>query len=316
MWISEQLLYVLAKRLYRSEIAHSNEMKESLIERRRYDEYRSSQADLVLSRIQAFGHSIEGKRVLDLGCNNGSITRAYLEHGAKKVVGVDIDEAAILEAQSRFSDMASLSFLCGTTTALPLADASVDMIVSFDVFEHVEFPDVILAECHRVLTPGGVLVLGTWGWGHPFAPHLWSTMPVPWSHLLVSERTLLRACRRVYESPWYVPNMHDLDANGAKIPDKYRSESIATGYLNKLYVRDFERLFKDSPFMRYRLDLKPFGSRYAKWTKVLVRVPWIREFFTSALWACLEKAAFAGRKGEEPRREPRNFSSRGKRTAA
>lgn len=230
--------------------------------------------------------------MLDLGCNTGAVTRAYLEHGAAQVVGVDIDEAAVRDAQSRFAGVANLSFVSGTTTSLSLDDESVDLVVSFDVFEHVEFPETILAECHRVLSSGGALILGTWGWGHPFAPHLWSTMPVPWAHLLVSERTLLRACRRVYESSWYVSNMHDLDANGVKIPDKYRRESISPGYLNKLYVRDFERLFAASRFTSYRVELQPFGSRYARWTRVLLSVPRVREYFASSLWACLEKAAF------------------------
>src|SRR5206468_219311 len=149
---------------------------------------------------------------------------------------------------------------------------SIDVILCYDVFEHVSKPAAMLAECKRVLRSGGRMLIGTWGWYHPFAPHLWSTMPVPWAHLLVSERTLLRACRRVYHSPWYVPTFHDLDANGHRYQDRYVEEQISTDYLNKYLLRDFERTFEESG-LRWRVQLQPFGSRWARWTKPFLTVP-------------------------------------------
>ncbi len=56
----------------------------------------------------------------------------------------------------------------------------VDVVLCYDVFEHVSRPAAVLDECYRILKPGGKMLIGTWGWYHPFAPHLWSTMPVPW----------------------------------------------------------------------------------------------------------------------------------------
>lgn len=46
---------------------------------------------------------------------------------------------------------------------LPLADGSVDHVLSFQVFEHVASPQNYLRECHRVLKPGGMLLLSTHG---------------------------------------------------------------------------------------------------------------------------------------------------------
>jgi hypothetical protein len=111
-------------------------------------------------------------------------------------------------------------------------------------------------------------------------------MPVPWAHALVSERTLLRACRRVYHSSWYTPMRHDFDANGRRKQDRYTEESISTDYLNKYLVTDFERAFERSG-LDWRLELEPFGS--APWTRPLLAVPVAREFLHRYFWAVLEK---------------------------
>jgi ubiquinone/menaquinone biosynthesis C-methylase UbiE len=76
--------------------------------------------------------------------------------------GVDIDAQAIERAKTRNS---RVSFLVGTPGTLPLPDASMDGILCYDVFEHVATPGDTLAECRRVLRPGGWMLIGTWGCG-------------------------------------------------------------------------------------------------------------------------------------------------------
>ena len=132
------------------------------------------------------------------------------------------------------------------------------------------------------------MLIGTWGWYHPFAPHLWAAMPVLWAHVFVSERTLLRACRRVYRSSWYVPIYHDFDSSDQRCADRYTNESISPEYLNKYLVCDFERVFRESG-LESQVLLEPFSSSYAAWTKPFLRIPFLREFFHSYLWAVLQK---------------------------
>lgn len=287
MWLSEQILFILAKVLYRTEIAHSTEMKDSLKNIDLYDSYRSNEIRRIVKAAKNYGIEICGKSLIELGCNDGTITFGYLDEGASNVIGVDIDESAIKRAQ-QLHTKPGITFVISTPDKIPLENECADVIISYDVFEHISHPITILTDLYRILKPGGQILIGTWGWYHPFAPHLWSTMPVPWAHVWFSERTVLRVCRRVYHSNWYVPNMHDFDSNGNRLPDKYTQEEISTDYLNKFLIRDFEKAFEKSGFT-YKTHLVPFGSRYAHVTHLFLYIPWLREFFTSFVWFVLTK---------------------------
>jgi 2-polyprenyl-3-methyl-5-hydroxy-6-metoxy-1,4-benzoquinol methylase len=298
--VAEYLLYYAARALYRSEVAHDRGMKLALTSQSCNSAYRSRQLEKVLEPATRYGIDLSDKEMLDLGCSDGAITEGYLESGAVRVFGVDLDDTAIRRARTR-ERPGKLSFHLSGPSSIPLEDLSVDVIVCYDVFEHIAKPEAVLAECLRILRPAGKMLIGTWGWHHPFAPHLWSTMPVPWAHVLVSERTLLRACRRVYNSPWYEPTMHDLDEKGYKILGKYEEDCISTDYLNKCKISDFEMLLSRSGF-DYRIHLQPFGSRYARWTGPLLRVRFLREYLASYLWMVLAKPgtpASAGPQMEE-----------------
>lgn len=290
MFIAESVLFRAARLLYDTEIAHSEEMKASLQDADKHDAFRREQVDTVIRALGAYDIDVAGKRILDFGCNHGALSAEYVRLGASHVTGVDIDAAAIARARSvnQVGVNGTLRFLQSEVDSLPLETEDFDAAFSYDVFEHVARPGPILSELHRVLRPGGKLLIGTWGWRHPFAPHLWAVMPVPWAHVLVSERTLLRVCRRVYQSDWYRPDMHDFDVDGRRIPNKYTHESIPTDYLNKFLIRDFEETFRDAGF-DCDTHLVPFGSRLAGWSRVFLGNRWLREFVTGYAWFVLTK---------------------------
>lgn len=304
MKILESMLYFLAKQLYARNLGQSEEMAEALSDSEAYAEYRQQCVDKVMSAAEQYGVPVAGRQVLDLGCYDGALSVGYLQAGADSVVGVDIDIDAVRIAQNRHKSE-RLTFHPSEPTQIPIPDDSVETILCYDVFEHVACPQEMLSEAWRVLRRGGKMLIGTWGWYHPFAPHLWSTMPVPWAHVVFSERTMLRVCRRVYHSDWYVPNMHDLDKDGNRKLDKYMEESIDKGYLNKLLISDFEKVFRESEF-HAEIHQQRFSSRYAAWTAPLLKIPFIREFFTAYLWVVLEKRVtpVKGQQTPESSQEP------------
>lgn len=282
MRVGELVLYSLAKRLYRTEIAHTSEMKASLTDMGAYDAYRHAEGDKVLKALERYGIDIRGRTVVDFGCNDGAVSERYRGAGAD-VIGVDIDPQAIARARLLHP---GVRFEQSFIDRIPLGSASVEVLVSFDVFEHVARPLPILREIYRILKPGSRALICTIGWRMPFAPHLWSVMPVPWAHVLCSERSLLAACRRVYHSPWYVPNMHDLDESGAKKPVKYAHDAIDRSYLNHYLVRDFERDFYRAGFS-YRTDVRPIGGLAI--LRPFTRMPLLRELTGSSVWFVLMK---------------------------
>jgi SAM-dependent methyltransferase len=93
----------------------------------------------------------EGKRVLDLGCRSGALTRHFLE--GNSVVGLDVDPAALEKAAALGIEPVQAN----VEEPLPFEDATFDVVVAGELFEHLQFPDALVAEIRRVLRPGGVL---------------------------------------------------------------------------------------------------------------------------------------------------------------
>ena len=101
-----------------------------------------------------------GKRVLDCACGEGYGTM-LLAGVAADVTGVDIDSAAVHHATSRYGKQTNLRFVQGSCTSLPLADASIDLVISFETIEHIAEQDAMLAEFRRVLVADGVLIISS-----------------------------------------------------------------------------------------------------------------------------------------------------------
>ena len=92
-----------------------------------------------------------GHRVLDLGCRSGALTQHFLE--GNSVVGLDVDAAALEKAAALGIEPVQAN----VEQPLPFEDGSFDAVVAGELFEHLRFPDALVAEIGRVLRPGGVL---------------------------------------------------------------------------------------------------------------------------------------------------------------
>jgi SAM-dependent methyltransferase len=100
---------------------------------------------------------VAGRRVLDLACGEGYGAAALARAGARSVLGVDLSAEACAHARAKYG----LETRAGSAEAIPLADGAVDTVVSFETLEHVPAPERFLAECARVLAPGGELIVST-----------------------------------------------------------------------------------------------------------------------------------------------------------
>lgn len=102
-----------------------------------------------------------GQRVLDAACGEG-YGSALLARAGANVLGVDLSDVTVKHARQRYAGLPDLRFEQADVTALDhLADASFDVIVSFETLEHVQAQERMLAGFRRLLAPGGRLLISS-----------------------------------------------------------------------------------------------------------------------------------------------------------
>ncbi|MGP4114477.1 class I SAM-dependent methyltransferase [Streptomyces sp. 4N509B] len=129
----------------------------------------------LVDRSLALLETAPGHRVLDACCGRG-YTTARLGSVGCQALGLDLSEGQIGEARERFGGQPNTAFAVGDATALPgqaaghaLADGSLDRVHCLEAAFHFgpEGRRAFLAEAHRVLRPGGRLVLVDFTWLTP-----------------------------------------------------------------------------------------------------------------------------------------------------
>ena len=98
-----------------------------------------------------------GADVLEAGCGEG-YGADLIADVARGVIGLDYDEYAVAHVRARSP---RVDMRHGNLAELPLPDESVDIVVNFQVIEHLWDQGQFVAECRRVLRPGGLLLMST-----------------------------------------------------------------------------------------------------------------------------------------------------------
>ena len=100
-----------------------------------------------------------GKRVLDVGCGTG-YGSAELAKSAAAVISLDIAGEPLSYARQHYT-RPNLVFLQASGTSLPFTENSFDLVVAFEMIEHLEDWPSLLTESRRVLAPGGQFIVST-----------------------------------------------------------------------------------------------------------------------------------------------------------
>lgn len=218
--------------------------------------------------------SFEGLEVLDLGCGHGSLCVYLAFKGAKKVLGIDIDERRIKFAKEnilhnypQFKNI--VDFQCCHIADLP-EEVEFDIMVSKDTFEHILNLESVLAEMKKRLRKGGKIYIGIGPlYNSPYGDHKRTKAFIPWGHLIFPETFLLRRL------------------------NKHRREKITSIYelgLNKLSLAEYKTLFYNSglhvSYFRVNVSNNPISRLFS----LIRRVPFLEEFFSHNLYCILEKS--------------------------
>ena len=143
---------------YWNERIHDLEMTDQPVGTRAFfddlDEYRFDKLHYLPQLVDFAGY--RGRSLLEVGCGIGTDLLRFARGGAI-VTGVDLSRTAIDLARANFAlhDMQPHALEIANGESLPFADASFDVVYGHGVIQYTADPARLIAECHRVLKPGG-----------------------------------------------------------------------------------------------------------------------------------------------------------------
>jgi 2-polyprenyl-3-methyl-5-hydroxy-6-metoxy-1,4-benzoquinol methylase len=235
---------------------------------------------------------LDGKSVLEIGCGTGGRSAYLAEHGAARVVGIDINlrEIAVARAQCRRlfpRAMDRLEFYEAYEDK-PLPLGQFDVVLLLDTIEHVVSPPKMMRLAHAYTAPGGRFFFSSIGWYHFAGSHMGI---MPFVNVFFSDATILDVMRWRVSQPGYQPTRFDSQPPIERWRGLYDLRDRPGEYLNKLTLKQMKQLAASSVFGKGKVHVVGFGHRRPlfRLTDPLRHVPGIQEMYHSIVIGEFEK---------------------------
>lgn len=194
----------------------------------------------ILDFINEAQLSIDARRVLDIGCGDGAIDLGLATKSSPArllgldLVETDVDDLRLRATSNGLSDLPrNLEFGTCTPTSIPLPDCSMDVVISWSVFEHVSNPIAVLSELRRIIRPGGFMFLQIWPlFSSQHGSHLWYWFPDGWVQHTRSAGDVTAEVRSSQSLPESVKDemLVDFDTLNRLSIDELQRALAATGF--------------------------------------------------------------------------------------
>ncbi len=122
---------------------------------------------LLIERLLSWGEieSLHPQQILDVGCGIGGSSLELASRYQAQATGITLSPWQAQRGQERAQEQGladRVQILVADALAMPFADDSFDLVWSLESGEHMADKSLLLRECHRVLKPGGQLLMATW----------------------------------------------------------------------------------------------------------------------------------------------------------
>jgi tocopherol O-methyltransferase len=158
---------------------------------------KQAQVDLI-EELLAWGQPAQTDSIVDVGCGIGGSSLYLAQKYDATVTGITLSPVQAQRAMARTQEadlLKQAQFKVADALDMPFADASFDLVWTLESGEHMPDKTKFLQECHRVLKPGGTLLMATWCHRDVNPPH---------SALTAPEQKLLDKIYRIYHLPYVI----------------------------------------------------------------------------------------------------------------
>jgi len=224
-----------------------------------------------------------GFSVLEIGCGEGGNMKPFLDAGCR-VTGIDILPEKISNAEYFFKDHPArerLELIAGDIyDAGETMERQFDLVYMRDVIEHIHSQETFMNFVKKFLKKDGKIFIAFPPWQNPFGGHQQVCRSkflssFPFFHLLPGP--LYPAILRLFREPWQViEGLLEIKETALSI------ERFKRIIRNEKYNVERELFYLINPHYEVKFGLKPRQQ-----CKFLARIPWIRNFFTSACYYLL-----------------------------
>jgi 2-polyprenyl-3-methyl-5-hydroxy-6-metoxy-1,4-benzoquinol methylase len=230
---------------------------------------------------QGVFYDFYGKKILEIGCGHGGISTFLALNGARKVVGIDLNTNNLMHARN-FAKMQSdrlgsgvllpVEFLEMNAYELNLENSTFDIVLADNVFEHFMKPNEVMAQAHKVLKPGGRLIVPIFSSVYSkYAMHLKVGLKLPWLNIFFSQKTIVNA---LYKKAQKQPILFDVYP-GLKNRPNHARDVRPYGDLNDITYTKFKKMALESGYTINSFetiatkDIKLFAA-------IIRRIPFVR----------------------------------------
>ena len=215
----------------------------------------------------------KGKTVLDFGCGHGSLSIDIANSGARKVVGIDLEDENINFAKENINEnfqnlKDKIEFI--KSDILTNSDLeNFDYVVSKDTFEHTTNIEKILLKFHKITTNDGKICLG-FGPLYNFynGDHGRTGANFPWFHLIIPEKLLIKNINK--KKGFSISKIEELGLS--KYSYKQYSDFLNNSKFNIAYFRK-------------NLSDHPLAFIFNSFSKIKI----LEEYFTYNIYCILKK---------------------------